>query len=80
MKLIAGSTYRDYIASLKNFNLDDLDTRRRKISLKLAKKCAKSERFKHWFKFKPSPNTRYKEKYVRPKTKTTRYARSSIPY
>ena len=80
MKLIAGTSYRDYIGSITKFKLDTLDARRKKICLKFAKKCFKNERFKQWFKLKPSPNTRYKEKYLRPKTKTKRYARSAIPY
>ena len=80
MKLISGSSYRDYIGSLKKFNLDTLDPRRKKICLKFAKNCTKNDRFKHWFKLKPPPNTRYKDKYVRPKANTKRYAKSSIPY
>ena len=80
MKLISGTSYRDYIGTLKKFDLDTLDARRKKICLKFAKTSLKNDRFKHWFKLKPSPNTQNKEKFIRPTTRTKRYAKSSIPY
>ena len=80
IKLISGPAYRDYIGAIKSFKLDTLDARRKKLCLKFAKKSVKSERFKHWFKLKPSMNTRNKEKYQKPKANTKRYARSAIPY
>ena len=80
VKLISGPTYRDYIGAIKSFKLDTLDARRKKLCLKFAKKSVKSERFKHWFKLKPSMNTRNKEKYQNPKDNTKRFERSAIPY
>ena len=80
LKLILGPHYESYDQALEKLSLDSLKTRRENLCLKFAKKCTKNVRFEHWFPKKKSMNTRYKEVYLKPRAKTKRYLKSSIPY
>ena len=84
VKLILGASYQNYNQSLEKLNLDTLASRREKMCLKFAKKCTKSQKFKHWFTKKTSLHTRSKgtpkEKFFKPFGQTKRYLTSSIPY
>ena len=62
VKLIIGNSYRNYTEALKKLNLDTLQKRRDKICLKCAKRCTKSNKFKHWFPKRSTVDTRNKEK------------------
>ena len=48
--IILGSSYISYNSALKTLNLESLDSRRNKLSLKFALKCEKHEKFQSWFK------------------------------
>ena len=76
-----GNQYRDYDQALNVLDLENLETRRKNICLKFAKKCIKNDKFKNWFPKRPSMNTRSKEIYVNPSgPHTKRYLTSSIPH
>ena len=80
LKIMMGEKYNTYSQTLQILGLQNLDARRYKLCQKFAKKCAKSPKFKDWFKLKQSAKTRSKEKYLQPKTKTKRFEMSAIPY
>ena len=57
--IILGDTYHSYENALQHLGLDNLETRRTKLSYKFALKSEKHEKFKFWFKpIKKSINTR----------------------
>ena len=48
--IILGDLYESYRDALKTLNLDSLETRRQKLTLKFALKAEKNNKFKTWFK------------------------------
>ena len=54
VKIILGNSYRNYDEALERLELDTLEERREHICLKFAKRCTRSETFKHWFPRRPS--------------------------
>ena len=80
VKIILGNSYRNYDEALERLDLDTLKDRRDHICLKFAKRCTKSETFKHWFPRRPRTNTRNDEVFLRPTVKTKRYWISSLPH
>ena len=80
VKIILGNSYRNYDEALERLELDTLEERREHICLKFAKRCTRSETFKHWFPRRPRIDTRNEEVFLRPTVKTKRYLISSIPH
>ena len=58
-----------YDVLVSNGSIETLDSRREKLTINFAKKCASSARFGHWFEEKPANNLRsglrYEEKFAR---------------
>ena len=48
--IILGEKYLSYKSALKTLNLESLESRRKKLSLKFALKASKHSKFKSWFK------------------------------
>ena len=81
LNIILGRSYINYNNALKVLNLEELDTRRVKLSLNFALKAEKDPKFKHWFK-KPKKhyNTRNTTKYCDIYANNSRYAQSPLGY
>ena len=52
--IILGSSYNCYMEALATLGSESLETRRKAINLKFAKKSLKNDRFAHWFCNKPT--------------------------
>ena len=84
--IILGDAFRSYKAALKILNMETLENRREKISLKFANRALKSDKFKHWFSMnivsEQRIQTRNKPKLkLKPVTyQKTRYKNSPISY
>ena len=80
--IILGNQYSSYKNALKSLNLETLESRRRKLSLKFAIKASKHSKFKAWFK--PSEyniNTRQeKSKFCDVKSNHVRFEKSALSY
>ena len=80
--IILGECYRSYTSSLKALSMATLHSRRVKLCKKFARKSAKSEKFRHWFKVYSKPSfTRTKPyQYCPVFSRTVRYEKSPISY
>ena len=80
--IILGHSYTSYHSALKTLNLESLESRRTRITLKFALKCEKHPKFKSWFI--PSTkivNTRANQnKYRDVLANHTRFANSPLSY
>ena len=80
LRIILQSEYKDYINALKVTNLQTLRVRRSLLSQRFAIKCTKNEKMNDMFPLNQTNlNTRYSEKYVVTRAKTSRLANSAIP-
>jgi len=80
--IILGNQYTSYKNALKLLDLETLESRRRKLSLKFAIKASKHSKFKAWFKPNVNNvNTRLeKPKFCDVKSNHVRYEKSAISY
>ena len=80
--IILGEKYSTYKEALKVLNLETLEFRRNKLSLKFALKAEKHEKFKSWFK--PTCKKVYTrsstQKYCDVKANTTRFQKSPLSF
>ena len=81
VKIILKERYSTYSKALKDLRMDSLETRRKKLSLNLAKKCLKHDKLKHLFpvyKSKHSMKRRNQKKFKVNHARTEKYKRSPI--
>ena len=83
--VILGLEYRGYENSLEILKLSKLSDRRQKLNLNFAKKCIKSDKYKHWFEFNLHDQPSVQTRSVKPglklvDTRTARYKKSPLPY
>ena len=80
--IILGDLYTSYKCALKDLNLDSLESRRNKLTLKFALKSEKNQKFKSWFKTATkSVYTRSKlMKYFDVKANHNRFERSPLSF
>ena len=77
-----GEEYESYRNALKQLNLEDLESRRKKLCLKFGKKAERHDKHSKWFK----PNNEYvntrqeKYKYCEVKSSHKRFKTSPISY
>ena len=69
----------DYSFNLSVLELDRLDERREKLSVKFAKKTIKHPEHRTMFEWKRRDNIRSAPKFIIPNSKTKRYNSSAIP-
>ena len=81
IRVILKNKFDNYDEGLKFLNIDSLDERREKHSLKFAQKCLKNEKVRNMFpvNMKTKKKTRNNEKYKVNFAKSERYKRSTIP-
>ena len=77
--ILGKSATPDYSSNLAVLELDRLDERRDKLSIKLAKKIIKHPEHRKMFQWKQRSKTRVGPKVVIPKDKTKRYSRRAVP-
>ena len=81
LRLILGDYYTNQIHALKETGLETLKARRTKLSLKFAIKCVKNDKTTHMFPKNGHPvDTRHHETFHVTKARTSRLAKSAIPY
>ena len=81
LHIILGDNYHNYQNALQITELETLETRRRKICLKFARKAESNKKHKRWFKIKPKMSTRQgADKYWNPVARTERLKNSPICY
>ena len=81
LHIILGDNYMSYRNALEVTNLETLETRRNRLCLKFEKKAEKNDKFKKWFKPKPSTSTRQEDtKYWKTLARTGRLKKSPIPH
>ena len=68
-----------YRKSLNFLKIQSLEERRKRLCTKFAIKCAKSSKFKPWFR-KTVRVTRTHPSYIRPKSRTAYYEKSPLIY
>ena len=80
--IILGEKYLSYKSALKTLNLESLEARRKKLSLKFALKASKHSKFKSWFKPNHCKvNTRYeKTMFCEVKANHSRFEKSALSY
>ena len=80
--IILGESYESYRNALKMLDLESLDSRRNKLSLKFALKSEKHVKFNSWFKpAVKKVNTRFNiHKYCNVRANHTRFAKSSLSF
>ena len=80
--IILGDAYFYYKNAIKSLNLDSLEDRRNKLTLKFALKSEKNLKFKAWFKLAAKTvKTRSKPmKYCDVRTNFTRFERSPLSF
>ena len=81
MKVIFGNEYQGYERSLNILNMERLQARRERLSLKFAKKCLKHEKMSDMFPLSVNQSTvrvRNREKFHLNKAFTERYEKSAI--
>ena len=79
-KIILRGKYHDYNNALNNLDELSLEKRRRKISLKFAKKSVKHPKMKHLFRKKKNLETRMGVKFIEPRYKTNRANNGPVNY
>ena len=81
LHIILGDKYKSYDLSLEIVGLETLELRRMRLCKKFAMKAERNNKFKHWFRLKPTVSTRQtSDKYWGPVTRTNRLKYSAIPY
>ena len=81
LKVILKENYRNYEEALFETNLKTLKERREHLCRNFAKKCVKAGSSSNLFPLNPCPvNSRNHEKYLVTSTKTSRLAKSAVPY
>ena len=81
LRIILGEEYISYEHALSVTGLKNLQIRRSELSLNFALKCSKNTRTADMFpQRKTTVETRWKEKYVVSKARTSRLAKSAIPF
>ena len=80
--IILGNNYNSYENALQHLGLDNLETRRTKLSYKFALKSEKHDKFKSWYRpIKKNINTRMEsKKYHDVRAKHSRLFNSPISY
>ena len=80
--IILGSEYQGYNNALNLLNLETLESRRVKLSLKFALKAEKHQKFNKWFKpSQISYNTRFEHsKYLNVRANHTRFVKSPLSF
>ena len=80
--IILGQSYTSYFSGLKTLNLETLESRRMRLTLKFALKCEKHPKFKSWFiPSKKVVNTRANpNKYCDVLAKHTRFESSPLSF
>ena len=81
VKVILKNKFTNYEDALKYLNLDSLNDRRKKFSLRFAKNCIRNEKVRNMFPINLNKTkiTRNPNKYKVNFAKTERYKKSSIP-
>ena len=82
LKLILKEAYSDYSSALKLLDVESLVERRKKLSLKFAKKCLQNENFKRLFPLRKNSHVmdkRKTEKFLIKNCNTESYKKSAIP-
>ena len=81
LRIILQEEYEDYSNALRITKLDTLRIRRESLCLRFAKNCVKTEKNRDMFqKNVKIVNTRPHEEYYVTPAKTSRLAKSTIPY
>ena len=83
LKIILKQDYISYEQALETVNLQTLVARREKLSLNFARKCLKNDKTKSMFPLRSCsrpPSKRNPEKFQVQHSRTTRLAKSAIPY
>ena len=81
LRIILDSEYTDYSSALFLTNLETLRSRRKYLCLKFAQKCVKTGKLSDLFPInEKNINTRPHEKFYVTRAKTSRLAKSSVPY
>ena len=80
--IILGQSYNSYNSALKTLNLETLESRRIRLTLKFALKCEKLDKFKSWFKpATKNVNTRAQaNKYCDVIANHSRFSKSPISF
>ena len=84
--MIMGKGYTNYKDGLKELKMETLEERRTMLSLRFAKKCLKSEKYKHWFQPVLHTNQVLKTRSVKPsglipvQARTQAFEKSPIAY
>ena len=79
LKLILDSQYTSYEDALNFLGLDTLEKRRKKLSLKFARKTQANKKYQAWFT-KASPSTRSHKEFTEPFARTATYFKSPLFY
>ena len=81
LRIILDSEYTDYSSALFLTNLQTLRSRRKYLCLKFAQKCVKTGKLSDLFPInEKNINTRPHEKFYVTRARTSRLAKSSVPY
>ena len=80
LRIILDDQYEDYHQACLVLNVQNLQSRRTKISLSFALKCLTSDKHKQLFKLNENTNIRNPDKFDVPFANTTRYLKSPKLY
>ena len=80
LRIILDDQYEDYHQACLVLNVQNLQSRRTKISLSFALKCLTSDKHKQLFKLNENTNIRNPDKFDVPFASTTRYFKSPKLY
>ena len=80
LRIILDDQYQDYHQACLALNVQNLQSRRTKISLSFALKCLTSDKHKQLFKLNENTNIRNPDKFDVPFANTTRYLKSPKLY
>ena len=82
LRIILGGSYHTYKNALEQMQLETLYSRRKRLCVKFARKCLKSNKFSHWFKTEDKETiTRQRaQKFRSVYSRTMRYDKSPISY
>ena len=80
--IILGESYNSYSNALKILDLETLEVRRNKLTLKFALKAEKHSKFQKWFKVKEkrAETRQISDKYCNVRAKHVRYDKSPISF
>ena len=80
LKIILGHRYTDYHQACLSLTVENLHSRRTKLSLNFGLKCIESDKFKHLFKQNSHINIRNPDRFDIPTAKSSRYFNSPKLY